>query len=155
MKGTKGLQGLLDITEYYVRELIVRENPAYKAKESYEGEVKISYNIKRKGPELLFRIDMTAQVGSPKKMASAYPYYSSISLTGLFKFLGETDEDTIAKMIHLNGLSILYGIARGIVSQATSTSIHGKYILPTINFIEVIKRQSTKKALKKKSKKKS
>ena len=155
MKGAKGLQARLDITEYFVRELIVRENPAYKAKESYEGEVKISYNIKRKGPELLFRIDMTAQVGSPKKMASAYPYYSSISLTGLFKFLEETDEDTIAKMIHLNGLSILYGIARGIVSQATSTCTYGKYILPTINFIEVIKRQSTKKALKKKSKKKS
>ena len=147
------MQVLLDIDEYFVSELIVKENPKYKPKKVYEGKTKIAYNIKRKGSDPLFMINMAIQVGNPKNMIEQDPYYTSLKLTGLFRFLKETDENTIAKMIHLNGPSILYGIARGVVAQATSNCVHGKYILPTINFIELTKRKSAKKVLRKKRKK--
>ena len=39
-------------------------------------------------------------------------------------------------MASLNGTSILYGVARGIISQISANTILGKMILPTINFIE-------------------
>lgn len=151
----KAMQGLLDINEYFVRELIIKENPAYKSKKLHEGKTKISYGIKRKDAGLDFMIDMNVQVGESRKLSKANPYYISIKLTGLFRFIKKTDENIIAKMINYNGLSILYGIARGIAAQATANCMYGKYVLPTINFIELIKRQSTKKSPKKKSKKKS
>lgn len=147
------MQALLDINEYFVRDFVIKENPKYKQKKVYEGKAKIAYNIKRKGSGPLFMIDMAIQVGNSKNMIEQDPYYISIKLTGLFRFLEETDENTIAKMIHLNGLSILYGVTRGIVAQTTSNCIHGKYMLPTINFIELIKRKSAKKVSRKKHKK--
>jgi len=146
----KGMQGLLDINEYYIRELTIKENPTYKRKKINEGKAKISHDIRRKSPDLDFLINMNVQIGTPRKMSETEPYYISITISGLFKFTEQTDESTIAKMIHLNGLPILYGITRGIVAQATSSYLHGKYVLPTINFVKMIKRQTTKRVPKKK-----
>jgi preprotein translocase subunit SecB len=144
------MQALLDINEYFVREIIIKENPKYKPKEVYEGEVKVSFNITRKDSSLLFKIDMGIQAGSSKKMVETDPYYTSLKLTGLFSFFKETEENTIAKMINLNGLSILYGVARGVVAQTTANCIHGKFILPSINFVELLKRKLAKERRKKK-----
>jgi hypothetical protein len=35
-----------------------------------------------------------------------------------------------------------YALARGIVGQATGTSLHCKFLLPTVNFIELLKAKS-------------
>lgn len=45
-------------------------------------------------------------------------------------------------MIAPNGLSMLYGVARGVVANATAMSWHGKFVLPSLNLIEIIKRKS-------------
>ena len=148
------MQALLDINEYFVRELIIKENPEYKPAEFHEGKAKISYNIQRKDSGLDFMINMDVQVGGARKLSENIPYHIAIKIIGLFRFIKKTDENIIARMIQCNGLSILYGIARGVTAQATANCIHGKYVLPTVNFIELIKRQSTRKSLKK-SKKKS
>jgi len=60
-------------------------------------------------------------------------------------------------MIGLNGLVILYGTARGIVAQATANCLHGKFILPSVNFVELVKKkaQSARKPQRKSSQKKS
>jgi preprotein translocase subunit SecB len=146
----KGTQGLLDINEYCIRELTIKENPTYKPKKIHEGTAKISHDILRKSPDLDFMINMKVRIGTPTKMSETEPYYISITISGLFNFTEKTDESTIAKMIQLNGLSILYGITRGIVAQATSSYLHGQYVLPTINFVEMLKRQSAKRVPKKK-----
>jgi preprotein translocase subunit SecB len=53
-------------------------------------------------------------------------------------------------MIGLNGLSILYGVARGVVAQATANCPHGKFILPSVNFIELMKSKAKESRTKKK-----
>lgn len=143
------MQALLDIDEYYVRELIVKENPHYKPKKNYQDKVKVTFNIARKGTSLLFKIDMGVQIGSSSKAIEKGPYYTSLKITGLFRFLKEAEEKTIARMINLNGLSILYGIARGVVAQATANGIHGKFILPSVNFVEILKKKAAMKRGKK------
>jgi preprotein translocase subunit SecB len=62
-----------------------------------------------------------------------------LKLTGFFCFVEGTDEEIINKMIGPSGLSILYGVARGVVAQVTGNSWHGKFILPSMNFIELMK----------------
>jgi len=44
-------------------------------------------------------------------------------------------------MIAPNGLAILYGIARGTVTHMTGCSRFGKIVLPSVNFIELIRRK--------------
>jgi len=37
----------------------------------------------------------------------------------------------------INGAAILYGMLRGQVAQITAQSVHGQFLLPTANFIEL------------------
>jgi hypothetical protein len=53
----------------------------------------------------------------------------------------------IEKMIPLNGLAILYGIARGVVAQATANSSNEKFILPTVNLVEATRNRSGRKSV--------
>ena len=48
-----------------------------------------------------------------------------------------------------------YGLARGEVAQVTSNGMHGKFILPSVNFVELAKAEAKAKVKKKKSLKKS
>lgn len=143
------MQTQLDINESFIRELIVKENPKYKHKEVSERKTTVSYDIKRENSGLLFMIDMNIQVGHSRKLVETDPYYISMKISGVFMFIKGTDEKTIAKMIHFNGLPILYGVARGIVAQTTANCLYGKYILPTVNFVEIIKKKKARKRPKK------
>jgi preprotein translocase subunit SecB len=67
-------------------------------------------------------------------------------------------EENKKKLLLPNGLAMTYSLARGIISEMTSQSLNGRYLLPTINFIEVIKQSLVRKkrklaSLKKKLKK--
>jgi len=135
----------LNIEEYFVEELRVKANPDYRGGEGHEGTVSVSFNIKRKGTEPLFMIPMVINVNKTKKAFETSPYQIVLKITGLFSFKEGTDEETIKKMINLNAPAMLYSIARGIVSQATAQSLHGKFILPTVNFVELIKKKQKKK----------
>ncbi|GBD99038.1 protein-export protein SecB [bacterium BMS3Abin07] len=151
------MPALLDIDEYFVEELTVKSNPQYVKEASEGGEVGISFDIKRKGKEPLFMISMSIKINKSKETFSLVPYRLSLKINGFFSFPEGTDEETIKKMIGLNGLVILYGIARGVVAQATANCLHGKFILPSMNFVELVKKKAhpSKKPSHKKSRKKS
>lgn len=69
------------------------------------------------------------------------PYQFRLAMAGSFFFLEGTTEEVQRRMIHVNGSSVLYGIARGIVAEATSHGQAGKYILPSINLLELLDRR--------------
>jgi len=136
----------LDINEYFVEEIRVKANPDYSGGPDHEGAVSVSFNTKRKGTEPVFMIQMVININRTKKAFERAPYQIVLKITGFFTFKEGTDEETIKKMISLNAPAILYSIARGIVSQATAQSLHGKFILPTVNFVELLKRKQKKKS---------
>jgi hypothetical protein len=51
-------------------------------------------------------------------------------------------EDIVERAITLNGISILYGIARGIISQVSGQTVVGMIVLPTVNFIEYFREKN-------------
>ena len=69
------------------------------------------------------------------------PYQIAFKISGFFSFPPDTEEETIQKMVGLNALAVLYGIARGVVAQVTANGPHGKFILPTVNFVEMLKKK--------------
>lgn len=139
------MPALLDIEEYFVEEIRVKASPDYSGGSDHEGTVSVSFNINRKGTEPFFMIPMVINVNKTKKAFETAPYQIVLKITGFFSFKEGTDEETIKKMISLNAPAMLYSIARGIVSQATAQSIHGKFILPTVNFVELLKKKRKKK----------
>jgi len=146
------MQSLLNMDEFLVEEFTVRGNPKYKA-DKVESDVKLSFSLKRKGKEPFFMMPMTIDVNKTKKFFSSAPYYIFLRITGFFSFLEGTDEETIKRMIGLNGLAILYGVAMGTVAQATANCLHGKFLLPSVNFVELLKAKATSKPSGKRRKK--
>ena len=151
------MRALLDIDDFFVEELAVKANPEYPKEASGDNKVSISFDIKRKGKEPLFMISMSIDVNKSKKAFLTAPYQLHLKLNGFFSFPEGTEEETIKKMIGLNGLVILYGTARGIVAQATANCLHGKFILPSVNFVELVKKkaQPARKPQRKRAQKKS
>jgi len=135
----------LDIEDYFVEELRVKANPAPTGGISHRVEVFVSFNIKRKGTEPVFMIPMVINVNKSRATFNKAPYQIMLKITGFFRFKEGTDEETIKKMIGLNAPAMLYSIARGIVAQATAQSIHGKFILPTVDFVELVRKKQRRK----------
>ncbi len=136
------MQALLNIDDYFVEEFSIRTNPNYKKAEAEQGGLEISFDIKRKGTEPRFMILMQIDLNKSKKAFSSAAYQISLKISGFFSFVEGTPEETMNKMIGLNGLSILYGVSRGIVAQATANCPHGKFILPSMNFVVLLKKKA-------------
>lgn len=61
-----------------------------------------------------------------------------IAIIGFFQFPEETDEENRAKLIRLNGVSILYGILRGVVGTVSGLQPGGRITLPAIMPNEIV-----------------
>jgi preprotein translocase subunit SecB len=137
------MQALLNIDEYFVEEVRVRTNPDYvePGQEQRAGQIKVALSMKKKGAEPEFMISMKLEVNKARRAFEASPYYVFLDITGYFSFHQGTEQDTMDKMIGFNGPAVLYGVARGIVAQITANCRNGKFILPTVNFVELLKQQ--------------
>lgn len=142
------MQSLLNITDFFVDELKVRINHEYKKSGKEVADATTSIGIKRKAKEPDFMINMTIELNRSKETFAKAPYYIYLDISGFFSFVDGTDEETISKMIGLNGPVILYGVARGIVAQTTANFRHGKFVLPTVNFLEAMKKGQHRKVKK-------
>lgn len=147
----------LKIDQYFVDEIHIKANPEYREpkKDALEAILTASMSIKRRGKLPEFMITIELEVNKSKADFKVNPYYIFLKITGFFSFTKGADEQTIEKMIPLNGPAILHGIARGIVAQATANSLYDKFILPTVNFVEITRKQTGKKTGRNKPKKDS
>lgn len=136
------MNALLNIDEYFIEDISVKTNPDYKDDAPADGDVGVTFGIKRQGKAPLFMLTMSVNLVKAKNKKFTTPYQVSFSITGFFSFAAGTDEATINRMIGLNGLAVLYGLARGIVAQVTANGPYGKFILPTVNFVELLKRKA-------------
>jgi preprotein translocase subunit SecB len=134
----------LNLREYFVDEITVKANEQFKGRKSGKkdesGTLKIQFDVNQsKSSKSKYMLPLTVELNTPEMKGNSYPYYVYVAIRGFFSFVEDTDEETMAKMIALNGLSILYGVARGIVSQITGNGPFGKTILPSVNFVEILK----------------
>ena len=65
----------------------------------------------------------------------------SIVLWGVFSFDPDADQDLQDQLIPYNSIPILHGIARGLVSSATGSCPGGPFLLPIVNYVEMIERK--------------
>lgn len=67
-------------------------------------------------------------------------------IVGLFSFNPSDSKDKMDTLIRINGVSILYGILRGIVATTTGAFPGGKFLLPTVMPQEVVQMVEQAKA---------
>jgi preprotein translocase subunit SecB len=139
------MQAQLNITNYYVDRIAIQTNDHYKQSEMVAGKINVDFDIKRSNENPLdFIVFMFIELNKNDDDFALAEYRIMLNIVGFYNFAEGTDEATINNMIAPSGLSILYGMARGVVSQITGNCRHGKFILPTLNFMEIIRNKFKK-----------
>jgi preprotein translocase subunit SecB len=121
--------------------LNVEANPMFVRKEGepIPSNMGVNFNFFRKGKEAKFKIVLDVVVNSNDSDFKKSEYRIRIKMESYLEFDSSVSEKDISSLLVPNGLAMTYSIARGIVGQATGTSLHGKFLLPAVNFIELIK----------------
>jgi len=151
----------LQMNDYIVEDFKFSINQGFfeSRRKKQREELSFSFSVKRKGSEPKFAIIMNIGINEKEATFIKSAYRLSLRIVGFFEFIKDVDEDTIQRMIVLNGSSILFGTARGIVAQITAHSPTGKVVLPSVNILEHLKKgkavkidkPSVKKSRKKKA----
>lgn len=95
-------------------------------------DVSTNYQAKEEDPS---RHAMEMSVRSNLQETSSYPYDFQITITGFFRWApDEPLSADILKAVRTNGLSMLYSIAREIISTSTARGPFPGALLPTVSF---------------------
>ncbi|MDP3653197.1 MAG: protein-export chaperone SecB [Rhodoferax sp.] len=95
-----------------------------------------------------FGVKLTLRVG-PKEDAQA-PYNIQVSVRGVVRMhltqvIGQAEERRVRALV--NGVSLLYGAVREMVSTITSRSAHGPFLLPSLSFQDLVSHKPDEVAL--------
>jgi len=136
------MQAQLNLIDYYIDDLSFVANRDHVPTDTSCGTIEIDFDLSRNSDNPLdFKISLIVDVNSREEDFQKCDYQIHLTMSGFFTFTEGTTEDTIMNMIAPNGLTILYGLARGMVANATAMSWHGKFVLPALNLIEIIKQK--------------
>lgn len=132
----------LQLNQFFMKKLNIEWIEAIK--KANQMSLTVSYDVSiNKDNENFYRLTFSTKL-SPKRSKvskeklSGYKIASEI--VGFFSFpesFSNKDERRIA--IRINGCIILYGILRGQIATITGSFPNGKFNLPTVNMIEIIK----------------
>ncbi len=134
----------LDVVAYHVNEFVLRSLDEYSRDRAGSGAFEVSFDVQANESDPRdFQIVLNVEF-APKGYTTEQnpPYSIRLQIAGYFKFLEGIATDQMERMIQVNGSSILYGIARGFVGQATGAAKNGQFVLPAVNFLELVNARS-------------
>lgn len=139
---------------YAVAKIIVESNTNSIQSPDKIDELIIDFNVLKEEGQQSFLIELFIDVNKTAKAFKGSRYKIFLKLLSVFEFSSNTSKEEIHKLLVPNGLAMAYSTSRGIIGELTANSINGKYILPSVNFMELIKRKARKSSNKKISTKK-
>jgi len=136
-----GIASQMRLDRYVLRSLRI-ETRSLSGRQVAEGEAQLNISftpeVRRRKDEPRFWISLRVDVLWPDEAKAPFDAIS-IALDGFFSFAKDTGEDTIKKYVPVLCLANLYGIARGIVSQATGVCEGGPFVLPLVDMNAVVR----------------
>lgn len=131
----------ISLSYYYVPELSVSAREAFDPDKGLNAEI-----AEFKAKPTLKQIDdvkghpswqLTLEVSQQPAPERNFPYEFRVVIVGILECLKEgIPEDKCTRMVKVNGASMLYGVAREVMRDATSRGPWGTVMLPTISFYE-------------------
>lgn len=140
------VNSLMQLDRYFLRFLRIETRlPGGFQTPNAETDLEFSFNpqVRRRNGEPHFWVSFQLDLTWPKEAKSTFNAIS-IALDGFYSFPKKTDEETIKKYVPVLCFVSLYGIARGIVSQATGMCEDGPFILPLVDMNEVVRQGANK-----------
>lgn len=134
----------LRLDDVVVESLVIRTNtdgPPDPRAHDLVPEPAVTLDILRVKDELKFLMPFRVRMNTSKSDFRRFGYSLDLKLLGFFSFEAGFDEHQAGHMIHASGPPILYGVARGIAAQALALTVAGKMLLPSINFVEIMRRR--------------
>jgi preprotein translocase subunit SecB len=113
---------------------ILRINFDTQSMEEQSGEIEFNHAMEifravEQGNTWLVRLDVQFKAAAEK----AAPYIGEIAVVGTFTLAHDFPEDKAEAMVFMNAGSILYGMAREILSNITARAVHGPLLMPTLD----------------------
>ena len=127
---------------YQIESVAVAHNEAFDSSlTAHTGEVSSGITIAPHTKDAgKYRLTLEMQVKpSAKKEKEFFPYQIAVKGRAFFTFKDPCPREEADKALRLNGASILFGLLRAQVAQITAQSVHGQFLLPVMNFVELAK----------------
>ncbi len=136
----------MQLKDFVIQLLHIEANPNFHAHDGARvtDKLDIDFQMKERRGGGQFRIDLDVNVNGQEAQFKKCAYRIHTVVYALFEFDRDTPKDEADKLLGLNGVAMAYSIARGIVADATGTSLHEKYLLPTVNFVDLMREKTGK-----------
>lgn len=103
------------------------------------------YDVARHATEKhLFRLNF--RLAAKSKTPTPVDYSLDCEIVGFFRFPDDSTEETMQRLVRLNGCTILYGILRGQLANITGSFPRQKMILPTVMMEDIVRDIERQKA---------
>jgi preprotein translocase subunit SecB len=143
----------IELLDYTYTDVSIKVLPEFKDKAPIEKpwlfNINWNFNISEsKKNKDRFKISFWVDVKQAIKDKNKFPYDIHMEMMALVLYQPQKSrlpENEIPINVTLWCLSILYGLMRSTVGGITAQSYHGKYILPSVNFVEGVKQKITRK----------
>ena len=140
----------MQLKDFVVQLLHVEANPKFVLQKGNYLEDKLDFSfdmMERKDPKL-YRINLDLSINGKDEDFANRAYRIHVVVYVIYGFDLKMPKEDIDKLLGPNGLAMAYSIARGVLANATGSSLHGKYILPTVNFVELLKEKASQQGKK-------
>ena len=126
---------------FRLNHLNIDVNTDYEPSVNKEGiyDSKVDFSIFNTEDNSFFRILLFIKIRARKNKKQCRLKKLGVEIEGIFSFPKDVDTKIIRQFVPFNCISILYGLARGIVANSTGNIKGGAYILPVADFIKTIR----------------
>ena len=135
---------VFQLNTYQIENISVARNVEFSRElAAHTGDISVSINIapNTKDP-CKYRLILDIQIKpTTNKEKCFFPYHVAVRGRAFFTFKDACSRPEADAVLRLNGAAILYGLLRAQVAQITAQSVHGQFLLPAMNFVEMAKEQ--------------
>lgn len=91
--------------------------------------------------DALIRLSVTCAPAAESAGACRFRVVAA-TVWGILRFADEVGSGERERRVFLNGPVMLHGLLRGVLAAATGSCAGGPFVLPTVNYVEVLRRQA-------------
>lgn len=89
----------------------------------------------------MFGVSLRIEIPNEKEKIA--PYDIEVEAAGSFRISTQIPKEKREELVLVNGCAILYSAIRDQVMTLTARSYHGTLLLPTVNFLDKVKKEET------------
>lgn len=133
----------MQLKDFRLNYLLIETNNDYEPSLSKEGvyEPVVDFDVFISENQKHFKIPLIYKIKAKQNKKQCKLKKLEIRIEGIFSFPDDSHEEFIHRLVPYNCLSILHGLARGIVADSTGSISGGKFLLPVADLSVLIKKK--------------